>query len=432
MAVKHKDYVDRPVNNSLDCLSVILRCLEKFRNEPQSMPQGQDLIRVCEKIVQGLGKLVVPCEPNAIASFANEVRKIQEFLSTVCMKEQYREQLIYATLKTLYINIADPEVKPGAAMSVVLDLVDATYIPHAINLILSAGHSDAKLQQALLTLCDWMVNWTKTPNLPECVLIFIQELEHLKRYDILIIVTLTYIEKFFNLLMLPAYRSGIGPIVLKMLSSMQGSPEAFHKIISDVPTMVQRLKQENSESSLTYLQDVVNISMCLMEHFPGYTELYESLNASFKLCPPTPNYRQYLSAVSWSYNIDNSVILKSEHEKVGLNNLGNTCYMNSVLQALYMTKLFSNNILLNEHKWPLVLKLQSLFALLQYSPRISLSPNEILHLARPPGFQRGHQHDSSEFLGHLLDVLHEQEKSMLASSRKMDGGKYYILFKFTI
>lgn len=424
MAVKHKvvDYVDRPVNNSVDYLSVILRCLEKFRNDPHSMPQGEELIHMCETIVKGLGKLVVPCEPNAIASFANDVRKIQEFLSTVCMKEQYREQLIYATLKTLYVNIADPELKPGAAMSVVLELVDANYIPNAINLILIAGHSDAKLQQALLTLCDWMVNWTKTPNLPECVLVFIQELEHLKRYDILINVTLTTIEKFFSLLMLPAYRTGIGPIVIKMLSSMQGTPEAFHKIVSDVPMMVKRLKQENSENSKTYLQDIVNLSMCLMEHFPGYNEMYEPLNVAFKICPPTSEYCQYLNCVSWSNNTENSVILKSDHEKVGLNNLGNTCYMNSVLQALYMTKLFSNSILLNEHKWPLVLKLQSLFALLQYSPRISLSPNDILHSARPPGFQRGHQHDSSEFLGHLLDVLHEQEKSMLASGRKIDGG----------
>lgn len=39
-----------------------------------------------------------------------------------------------------------------------------------------------------------------------------------------------------------------------------------------------------------------------------------------------------------------------------------------------------------------------------------MSPTDILTLARPPGFQPGHQHDSSEFLGYLLDVLHEQEK----------------------
>lgn len=434
MAVKHKSVeVERPVNHPLDCLTMILRCLEKFRNDPSSIPQGQDLIKVVEIIVHGLGKLSVPHEPNAIASFANDVRTIQEFLSTVCTTSQNREQLIYAMLKTLYQDISNPLIRPGAAMSVVLELVEPSYIPNAVNLII-AGHSDTSLKQALTTLCDWMINWTKTPNLSECVLLFIQGLEMQKHYDILRSITLNVIEKFFSLLMLPAYRIGMGPIVIKMLSCMQDTPEAFHKIVSDVPVMVQRLKQENSECSRTYLQDIVNLCSALMEHFPGYYSLYEPLNTAFKMCPPSPNYKAYLNCQPWSNSIEPFIVHKSETGKVGLNNLGNTCYMNSVLQALFMTRLFSNNILMNEYKWPLISKLQSLFALLQYSQRVSLSPNEILHFARPPGFQRGHQHDSSEFLCYLLDVLHEQEKSILATAKKMEmhivvqvggGGKFY-------
>lgn len=49
-------------------------------------------------------------------------------------------------------------------------------------------------------------------------------------------------------------------------------------------------------------------------------------------------------------------------------------------------------------------------ALLLHSDRPQLSPNSVHQTARPAGFHAGHEQDSSEFLEHLLDQLHEQEK----------------------
>lgn len=87
-----------------------------------------------------------------------------------------------------------------------------------------------------------------------------------------------------------------------------------------------------------------------------------------------------------------------------------------------MTKMFRNDLLTSNHDGvPLLSKLQVLFALLQHSRKASLSPSDILSLARPPGFQPGHQHDSSEFLGYLLDVLHEQEKSVYICTHGHDA-----------
>lgn len=60
-------------------------------------------------------------------------------------------------------------------------------------------------------------------------------------------------------------------------------------------------------------------------------------------------------------------------------------------------------------------------ALLLHSKRPSLNPQAVLNSARPPGFKPGHQQDSSEFLGHLLDALHEQEKNFRFGSLKMDS-----------
>lgn len=416
MAVKHKsvDY-ERPK----DYLSLILRCLEQLKNDPETITQGQDLIKICEIIVHGLGRLTVPSESEAILLFSNDLKTIQDFLYSVYTNSPLKEQLKLAMLNALYNDISNPDMKPGAAMSVVLELVEKNDINIAVNITLNSCHSDASLEQSLRTLCEWMFIWTKTPKLSECVLEFIQGLEAQKRFDILRNVTLSVIEKSFSLLILPAYRPSIGPIVIKMLSCMQDSPEAFHKISASVPKVVQMLAHENSEKSMSYLQDIINLCFCLTELFPGYDSLYEPLNRIFKSYPPSSNYRSYLRCMPWSNNINCLKTFKSESGKVGLNNLGNTCYMNSILQALFMTKYFSNYILLNEYKWPLLSKLQNLFALLQFSKRASLSPNDILHLARPPGFQSGHQHDSSEFLGYLLDVLHEQEKSIANKQKEV-------------
>ncbi|CAH1980782.1 unnamed protein product [Acanthoscelides obtectus] len=175
----------------------------------------------------------------------------------------------------------------------------------------------------------------------------------------------------------------------------------------------KQLQNENTESSLSYLQELVNLSLALMDHFTGYDELYEPLKQAIQPFCTNSNYKQTLLCEPWGAGSNALVLNRFSIGKVGLNNLGNTCYMNSVLQALFMTKTFRNEVLLyNKDMLPLFSKLQLLFALLQYSKKFSLSPNDILNLSRPPGFLPGHQHDSSEFLGYLLDTLHEQEKNL--------------------
>lgn len=418
MAVKHKvvDIEERP-GTAPDYMFTILRLLEMYRNDPKSIPQGQDLFRFCEFIVQKLGAFEIPREASAISSFNKDVLDIQEFLKTICVSEN----TILVILKELYSAISQPNCKPGAAMSVVLQLVDSSRLPAVVNLILEleASHSDSSLEQALSTLCSWLEHWIKTPNLGECILVFIQGLESRKRFDILINVSLNYVEKFFIRLKLSAYRPFVGPIVMYMLTHMQASPEAFHKIRPHVQIVTTCLWQDGSELASFYLQEVVNVSKALSERFPGFENII--LEPIYKKTPPSANYRTYLDYTAWSDEENQYIVQRLENDKVGLNNLGNTCYMNSVLQALFMTKLFSNNVLSQEHRWPLISKLQTLFAMLQFSHCRSLSPSDILHLARPPGFHPGEQHDSSEFLGYLLDILHEEENSGLANAVRQDA-----------
>lgn len=66
-------------------------------------------------------------------------------------------------------------------------------------------------------------------------------------------------------------------------------------------------------------------------------------------------------------------------------------------------------ILLIESGSLLLLKVQQQIALMHHSMRHELTPTRVLKATRPPGFTPGLQQDSSEFLGYLLDLLHEHE-----------------------
>ncbi|KRT85045.1 Peptidase, partial [Oryctes borbonicus] len=407
MAVKHKVVESR----ENDGLNLIIRALQDI-NIKTGM-HAAELGKLYERVVLKLGEIEIPTAPEDYKKFMNDIEQVQEMFTKACSKEE----LFSATLKALYNGISDLERRPSPTMSIVLQLIDYKKIPFAVQWILQNRYSEQSLERALLTLCNWLSKWMYTPNLGPLVLCFMQGLEAKQHDDILIEVARVYIEKLFKLVVLESIRGSVGPVVLYILERMQHNPEAFHKILPHINSILNSLYKQRSDSSQYYLHKFVNLFMALMEHFPGHPGLYDDLNETLEQYHPEKNYKEILNCKSW-LDINNCTLtIRSSSGKVGLNNLGNTCYMNSVLQALYMTKLFRNSVLQSSRDtMPLFSKLQALFALLQFSQRCSLSPNDILNLARPPGFQPGHQHDSSEFLGYLLDILHEQEHSIYSSS----------------
>ena len=64
---------------------------------------------------------------------------------------------------------------------------------------------------------------------------------------------------------------------------------------------------------------------------------------------------------------------KSLH--VGLNNLGSTCYLNSMLQILNAVAPFRNGILQAKSEAPLVKQLKTMFSYLYFSERLDYVPD---------------------------------------------------------
>lgn len=85
---------------------------------------------------------------------------------------------------------------------------------------------------------------------------------------------------------------------------------------------------------------------------------------------------------------------------------------------------FVRQILLIENDSLILLRVQQQLALMHHSLRYELTPSRVLKATRPPGFTPGLQQDSSEFLGYLLDLLHEHEiNSGAAQHMDTDLGK---------
>lgn len=137
--------------------------------------------------------------------------------------------MILIMLTTLYKAISDPHKMPQPAMSIVLQLINVEAIPNAVECILQ-DDSESSLEEAFNTLCDWLTRWTWTANLGPSVLCFMQGLANRQHYDILVDVTLKYVDKLFMILILPDPRDTVGPVVLHMLSSTQNSAEVFRKV----------------------------------------------------------------------------------------------------------------------------------------------------------------------------------------------------------
>nr|KAG5692010.1 hypothetical protein BaRGS_027655 [Batillaria attramentaria] len=125
--------------------------------------------------------------------------------------------------------------------------------------------------------------------------------------------------------------------------------------------------------------------------------------------PSTEEIQSRLAESRWSAqqcdgqsSAMSTVLERSDTGKTGLFNLGNTCYMNSILQTLFMCDEFRRQTLARV-PYPE----EELLDKLQQRPAVA--PMKFLAASRPPWFTPGQQQDCSEFLKFLLDQIHEQQ-----------------------
>ncbi|XP_061923878.1 ubiquitin carboxyl-terminal hydrolase 2a isoform X1 [Entelurus aequoreus] len=181
-------------------------------------------------------------------------------------------------------------------------------------------------------------------------------------------------------------------------SSSSGTSRSYRSRTNDVAT--------------SYGVNSSNLSRSSTQESPSWSSTKEPFSRS------STSYSSSMSAVSPSRQTTNS---KSAQGLVGLKNLGNTCFMNSILQCLSNTHSLRDYCLHNLHRKDLNNNSRTNTALMEEFAKLiqtmwsstsseAVSPSEFkTQIQRyAPRFVGYNQQDAQEFLRFLLDGLHNE------------------------
>ncbi|KAM9220143.1 ubiquitin carboxyl-terminal hydrolase 35 [Dugong dugon] len=387
---------------------------------PRCVPDGPHRLLLCQQLVRCLGRFRCPAEgEEGAVEFLEQAQQVSGLLAQL-----WRAQpaAILPCLKELFAVISCTEEEPpsSALASVVqhlpLELLDGV----VRNLSNDDSVTDSQMLTAISRMIDW-VSWPLGKNIDKWIIALLKGLAAVKKFSILIEVSLAKIEKVFSKLLYPIVRGAALSVLKYMLLTFQHSHEAFHLLLPHIPPMVASLLKEDSNSGTSCLEQLAELVHCMVFRFPGFPDLYEPIMEAIKHLhvPNEDRIKQLLGQDAWTSQKSElagfypRLMAKSDTGKIGLINLGNTCYVNSILQALFMASDFRHCVLrlTENNSQPLMTKLQWLFAFLEHSQRPAISPENFLSASWTPWFSPGTQQDCSEYLKYLLDRLHEEEKT---------------------
>ncbi|KAM4603530.1 ubiquitin carboxyl-terminal hydrolase 38 [Polymixia lowei] len=388
----------------------------------QCIPRDKSAVLFCQQLVRTISYFHCPAsQERELREYVGQVTKVSTLLQNIWKAEP---ATLLPSLQEVFaiISSTDPSFDPSIALASLVQHIPLQMITVLIkSLTTDQNVKDASMTKALCRMIDWL-SWPLAQHVDTWVIALLKGLAAVQKFTILIDVTLLKIELVFNRLWYPIVRQGALVVLSHMLLSFQHSPEAFHLVVPHVVHLVQSLRKDGLPTSKAFLLQFTELIHCMMYQYSGFPDLYDHILEAIKDLPKPgeEKIKMILNQSAWTsqFNTFASGLLrhagKSETGKTGLVNLGNTCYMNSIIQTLFMATDFRRHVLSLHLNGANILmkKLQLLFAFLAHTQRAAYAPRNFFEASRPPWFNAGSQQDCSEYLRFLLDRLHEEEKTL--------------------